>query len=360
MNRLSVNLLGVTFKNPLMPAAGPIVDTLENLLYFNDSSIGGLVTKTISVDAAQVAKPCIVASKHMVYNTELWSEKPHETWVEEILPQLHAVRTKPLVISLGYTAEDAAILIPKLDPFADFFEVSTHYGKDVLGKLVSAITERTDKPLFIKLSPHQEDYLGFIQEALDHGATGVVAVNSVGPGLVVDLQTRSVKLGLSGGQSWISGPAIKPIALNRVAIIRKAFPDLPIIAAGGIASAEDVLEFILAGADLVQMLSSALINGRALYDKIVNDLPKALDRYGFDSIESLRRTPLDLHPKGEGGYPVIDDESCTLCRLCIRICPESALGLEEHIVVDTNRCARCGLCESRCPVDAISGVIHES
>ncbi len=358
MNNLSVKFLGITYANPLMPAAGPIVDTLENLLYFNDSTIGGIVTKTISVEGAQVNKPCIVATKHTVYNTELWSEKHHSEWVEEILPQLKAVLKKPLIVSLGYTAEDAKILVPKLDEFADFFEVSTHYGKDVLGSLVSAICQRTEKPVFIKLSPHETDYLGFVEEAVKHGAKGVVAVNSVGPGMVVDLQTRSVTLGLEGGKSWISGPAIKPIALNRVANIRKAFPDLPIIATGGIATAEDVLEFILAGADLVQMLSSALINGRQVYDKIVADLPKAMAKYEIESIEELRKTTLDLSPKGPGGYPVIDHETCTSCLLCVKVCPEMALSFEEKVLVEPNKCARCGLCQSRCPVNAISGVLR--
>jgi dihydroorotate dehydrogenase (fumarate) len=349
--------MGVTFENPLMPASGPLVDTLENLEYFNNSTIGGLVTKTISVEAAQVPKPCIVATKHMVYNTELWSEKHHSIWLKEILPQLVKVKKKPLFISIGYTAKDAEVLVPKLEPFADFFEVSTHYGKDELGSLVSAITSRTDKPLFIKLSPHVEHYIDFIQTAVDHGAAGVVAVNSVGPGLVIDLNKRAVKLGLSGGQSWISGPAIKPIALNRVMNIRKAFPDLPIISAGGVETAEDVLEFVLAGADLVQMLSSGLIHGRTIYDKIVADLPKMMDKYNIDTLENLRKAELSLEPQGKGGFPEINHETCTSCKLCVRNCPEMALSFTDKVIVDTAKCARCGLCESRCPVEAISGVL---
>lgn len=359
MNRLHVSLLGIDFENPLMPAAGPLVDSLENLLEFNRSSIGALVTKTISVRGASVGKPCIYARRDMVYNTELWSEKPMEAWTDTILPELHRQRTKPLVISLGYTADEVSVVLPRLEAYADFFEVSTHYGKDDLGRLVSAITALTSKPLFIKLSPHQTDFLDFIQIALDHGASGVVAVNSVGPGLVVDLQTRSVTLGLAGGQSWISGPAIKPIALHRVAAIRSAFPDLPLIAAGGITEAADVLEFILAGADLVQMLSGALIHGRGLYDKIVADLPAVMDDYGIESIHALRHHGLSLSPKGPGGHPVIDHARCTLCKRCVAVCPEHALSYDSRILLDPERCVRCGLCESRCPVDAIHGVFHE-
>jgi len=340
-----------------MPASGPLVGTLDNLRFFNDSTTGAVVTKTISVEAARVAKPCIVASKHTVYNTELWSEKPYTAWTEDILPEFMKEKRKPLIVSLGYTAADAEILVPALTEFADFFEVSTHYGKDELRPLVSTIVQHTDKPLFIKLSPHVEDYIGFISEAVKYGARGVVAVNSVGPGTVIDLKRRAVTLGLEGGKSWISGPAIKPIALNRVMNIRRAFPDLPLIATGGVASAEDVLEFILAGADLVQMLSAALINGRRVYDQIIEDLPGAMAGYGIESMESLRKTPLNLEPQGQGGHPVIDHDTCTRCMICVRVCPEQALSLREVITCDTHKCMRCGLCQSRCPVSAIEGVL---
>ncbi|MCK5763355.1 MAG: 4Fe-4S binding protein, partial [Clostridiales bacterium] len=128
-------------------------------------------------------------------------------------------------------------------------------------------------------------------------------------------------------------------------------------ATGGVASAEDVLEFILAGADLVQMLSSAVINGRKIYDEIIDKLPKVMEKYDIESIESLRKTELDIKPQGIGGNPIIDHDKCTKCMLCVRICPEAALSFTDKIEVDKNICMKCGLCESRCPVEAIRGVL---
>ncbi|MBN2897221.1 MAG: 4Fe-4S binding protein [Clostridia bacterium] len=354
---LSIRLLGLTFDNPLLPASGPLVDSLDNLLYFNEHDVGGLVTKTISLDGAQVAKPCIVASRHMVHNTELWSELPHEMWVENILPNLKQDLRKPLIVSVGYTAEDLNILVPKLNPYADFFEVSTHYNRDALKSLVTAICSSTDKPVFIKLSPHIDDYLGFVKDVVDCGASGVVAVNSLGPGVVINLEKRSVTIGIDGGKSWVSGPAIKPVALNRVMNIRKSFPDLPIIACGGVESAKDVIEFMLAGADLVQMLSAALINGRGLYDEIVEHLPKVLETYHFESMEDVRHTSLSYEVVGGGDHPSISDDACVHCGLCVKICPERALSLQKTVIVNKMKCMRCGLCESRCPSKAISGVL---
>jgi dihydroorotate dehydrogenase (fumarate) len=352
-----VKLFGKTFDNPLLPASGPIVGELETLEYFNESLTGGIVTKTISVGGALVKKPCIIATKHCVHNTELWSEYPLDKWSVDILPGLAKNLKKPLIVSVGYTAEDLEIVVPQVEEYADFFEVSTHYGKDKLESLVTSICQLTDKPVFIKLSPHIEDYLDFVEIAVNCGASGIVAINSLGPGVVVDLAKRAVKLGIDGGKSWVSGPSIKPVALNRVANIRKRFPNLSIIACGGVESAEDVLEFILAGADLVQMLSSALMKGRELFDKIVKDLPGAMQKYDIKSIEDLRNTDLLLEPQGRGGYPIVDNDKCTRCGLCTRLCPQMALTLEDEIMLDKEKCINCGLCQSKCPVEAIKGVL---
>ncbi len=354
---LKVNVLGIEFENPLLPASGPIVDNIKSLKFFNDSSIGGIVTKTISIEGALVSKPCIVANDFLVHNTELWSELPLETWVNEILPELKSVLKKPLIVGAGYTSEDFKKSIPLLEEFADFYEVSTHYGKDGLKELVTTICSLTKKPVFIKLSPHVEDYIGFVKIAIDCGASGVVAINSLGPGVIVNLDKKAVTIGIDGGKSWVSGPAIKPVALHRVMSIRKEFPDIPIIACGGVSSAEDVLEFILAGANLVQMMSGALIKGRHLYKRIIDDLPGAMKKYNIRSIQELEKTKLDYEPKGIGHFPVVDNEICILCNRCVDICPEMAMSQDEVIINDKKLCIRCGLCESRCPVKAISEVL---
>jgi len=358
MNRLKTKILGINFNNPLLPASGPSVGSRHSLEFFKESLVGGLVTKTISVKGAEVKKPCIVAKNGIVFNTELWSEHSLEEWLTGILPYIKKDLDKPLIVCAGYTAEDFEITVPKLDPFADIFEVSTHYGKDALASLVSKIVSLTEKPVFVKLSPHVDNYIDFVQIAIDNGARGVVAINSVGPGLVVDLKSKSVLLGMAGGQSWISGPAIKPIALNRVFNIRKHFPDLPIIACGGVENADDVLEFILAGADLVQMLSSALLKGRQRYDEIVEDLEVRMDYYGIETLKDLRNDALIATPLGPGQYPVISHELCNKCMVCIKICPEIAMSMNDQVHNDTDRCIRCGLCESKCSAKAISGVIR--
>lgn len=356
MSRTTVEICGIKFDNPVLPASGPIVEGLENLLSLNELPLGGLVTKTISITGAVVKKPCIVASRHMVFNTELWSEHDLETWLT-ILQKVCEKKTKPLGISVGYTEKDFLGTVPKLSKYADFFEVSTHYNKATLKNLVKSITSLTDKPVFIKMSPHVPDEVAFVETVMSNGASGIVAFNSFGPGAVVDLKARSVLIGNEDGNSWISGPAIKPFALRRIANIRKHFPEVPIIGCGGVESAEDVLEMILAGADLVQMLSGALLHGRNQYRKVVNDLVPVMDRNGIESVESLRQEVLDLSPSGKGNYPSINVDRCTKCGICIRVCPFQAYGEGTNPEFEQAPCIRCGLCQSMCPVHAISGVL---
>ena len=252
-------------------------------------------------------------------------------------------------------------LIPKLDDFADAYEISTHYvGKDLapMEKTMTMLRELTDKPVYMKVSPHFPDPVAFAQMVMEHGGNGIVAINSVGPCMKIDLESRSVPIGNANGQVWLSGPAIKPIALALVNQIKSAVPECEIIGVGGVASAEDVLEFLLAGANAVEILSAALLQGRGLYTKIIEELPSALKKYHFSSIKEVVDTELQIGTgTTEKRTPVFDKEKCVHCGLCEQVCPFFAIGnSEQDISVRKDKCMGCGLCRSRCPRKAISGV----
>lgn len=361
---LSTEFAGIKLKNPLMPASGPLVGDDEKMLYLARLGVGGMVTKTISTKAAEVPRPCIYGTNNYIVNAELWSELPPEKWINEILPKLKKELDLPLVVSAGYTKEDMEILIPQLDKFADAFEISTHYvGKnlDNIAETVRTIRANTDKPIFMKMSPHIPDPVEFAKMVLANGGTGVVAINSLGPTMLIDIENRTNLIGNDKGQVWISGPVIKNLGLALVNTIKTAVPEIPVIGVGGIASADDVIEYLLAGADAVQMLSAALIRGKQLYKTIVDQLPKALEKYGFNSIDEVKKTGLKkkevvFEPK----YPKIDLNKCTFCKLCEMVCPYWAITVDKEnkqVIVDEDKCFGCSLCQSRCPVKAISGVI---
>ncbi len=359
----TVSILNCTFNNPILPASGPLVEGLENLLSLNALSLGGLVTKTISVKGAEVQKPCIVGSKHMLFNSELWSEFPLSYWTFA-LEKMAQAKTKPLGISVGYTVEELQKVVPALSAYADFFEVSTHYTKAGLDEVVKRVVSLTDKPVLIKLSPHVQEDLNFAQTILSHGAAGIVALNSFGPGLVLDLKSRGVLIGNDQGHAWVSGPAIKPFVLERISRLRAAFPEMIIVGCGGVDTAQDALEMVMAGADLVQVLSSALLYGRSHYTRIVEGLAPTMKANHIDSIAELRRQGFSRSRQFQSdGFPCVSTEHCTRCQKCVRVCPFEAYGVSsttDHTIIpvlNRRKCRQCGLCESLCPVSAISGVL---
>jgi dihydroorotate dehydrogenase (fumarate) len=344
-----------------MPASGPLVGSYEKMMAIADFGVGCMVGKTISICGAEVPRPCIIANGNSIMNAELWSEYPLDYWVSEILPLLRRDLDIPLILSVGYTKEDMEVLIPALDKYCDAFEVSTHYvGKDLslIGETVETITNLTEKPVFMKISPHIPDPVAFAKVVEQNGAKGIVAINSLGPTMKIDAAKRKVLVGNEMGEVWTSGPAIKPTALAIINKIKTAMPNFTVIGAGGIESAIDVVEFLLAGADAVQMLSAAMLKGKDLYERILEDLPKVLEKLDFTSVEHVISTPLK---KGEVKYypsfPAADKEKCTLCGICQRVCPYFAITVTDSVLVDCTKCFGCGLCESRCPVKAIGGAI---
>lgn len=354
---LKTSFDGLHLNNPLMPAAGPLVGDAEKLLFLKEAGCGAIVTKTISTKDAHIPKPCIYGDREFIMNSELWSEYPKEKWIYEFLPEFVSKNDgRPLIVSVGYTKEDMKVLIPLLDRFADAFEVSTHYvGTDlsVISETVRTIRSLTKKPIYMKISPHIPNPSGFAKAIKDSGANGVVAVNSLGPTMKIDMMSRSIQYGNDKGFVWTSGPVIKNLALATVYQIKQAEPSLTVIGVGGIATADDVLEFLLAGASAVQMLSAALLKGKQLYAKIIEDLPKALEKYGFSSIEEVIKTGLKNTVKYESSLPTLIVDKCTRCMLCVRVCPYFAIDMKDVITFNPEKCFQCGLCATKCPTKAI-------
>lgn len=352
----------ITLENPLMPASGPLSGDPKKISFLFSQGVGALVSKTISSKAAMVPRPCNIAGNNYFMNTELWSEFSPEVWEKDFFPQIRKL-SKPLFISIGYHKDEIVALINKFEKFADAFEISTHYiekGLDYAGKIVYAAASSTGKPVFIKLDPNIPDPAAFAQMVKDNGGYGVIATNSLGPVYPLNLQKEGSPLGSENGFGWMSGPALKPFSLSVVRRIAQKV-DIPIIGVGGISSAEDVLEYIMAGASAVQLLSAAMMKGKNIYSKIIADIPGTLEKYGYSSFSEIKGKALEKNilPSYEKKIPVINQNNCTMCMLCVNNCPYFALEKDgDKIKVLENECFGCGLCESRCPSKAISGVLY--
>jgi dihydroorotate dehydrogenase (NAD+) catalytic subunit len=208
----------------------------------------------------------------------------------------HLQRARVLVNVVGKTVEDFATVVARLNdiPGKDGFELNVscpnvkagglEFGADprALRDVVTMSRRATELPLFVKLSPTLPDIVTSAMAALEAGANGLTLVNTM-PGMLVDVERRRPILGY--GTGGMSGPALLPIGVLTTWKVYRA-TKAPIIGAGGIASATDALQYILAGACAVEIGTAAMRNPR-LPERVVRDLEKWCGRHGVSGIDTL-------------------------------------------------------------------------
>ena len=355
MADLHVEVCGIEFKNPVLAAAGPPTWCGRAMAACAQGGAGGIVSKTISSAAAQVPEPCMAeVGKASMLNTELWSELPPEQFIEQEYAEAKQTGL-PLIISLGYTADQIAELAPKVRPFADALELSTHYiGEDPAPMIgaIRAAKEAVDVPVFVKLSPLGREMRGAAEAAQAAGADGIAAINSFGPCLGIDVETGLPLMGSEEGYGWLSGRAIKALALRCVFDIARTV-DLPILGVGGVSRGNDAIEMLMVGASAVQVCTVAILRGPSVFGKIAKEMDIWLDSHGYASINDVKG--LTISKLKERSFrtthlpPKVDLERCTGCRLCEISCVYDAITVEEgKAQLDEELCYGCGLCATRC------------
>ncbi|MBC8016126.1 MAG: 4Fe-4S binding protein [Sporomusaceae bacterium] len=357
MAKLSVTICGIEFVNPVMPAAGPPVKDGAMCQAAARGGAGGIVTKTISVKAADVPRPCMAEVKGGFLNTELWSELSKEQWLEKEY-KLAQETGLPLLIGLGYTADQISELAPLVAPYAAALELSTHYVGNDISPIIDALKaakRAVDIPVFMKMSPHPN--IQEIAKAMeDAGADGLVMINSFGPCFGIDLETGLPLMGSKEGYGWLSGAAIKPLALRCIYDAARVV-NIPIIGVGGVTNGRDVAEMFMAGASAVQVCTEAILKGPTIYGKIVRELNDFLDSHGYASVEEIKGLTIRKMAEKERNslvsIPEVDSKKCTLCGLCEISCAYEAISRSKELQIDQEKCFRCGLCVSRCKQKAL-------
>ncbi|MEM4769893.1 MAG: 4Fe-4S binding protein [Desulfurococcaceae archaeon] len=396
---LTVEIAGIRLKNPLMNAACPISRDFESVKLLVDNDVGGVVAKTISVVPAIVPRPTMgvvdrglgrfhvlrtvkpgevqvvsvdAGNSRFIYavlNAELWSDIPAEHYLEREYPVMvkycreHGVA---LFASIGYKPEELALLGPKVEKAGvDAIEFSTHYiGRDYkpIVEAAKALRESVSIPIFAKLSPFTPNIPELVKELESVGVDGLVATNTIGPALSIDVETGLPIVGGPGGYGWMSGPALKPLALAIVAEIAKN-TKLPVIGVGGIFRGVDVVEYFMVGASAVQICTAALIEGPGVFKRILRELEDWLKRHGYSSILDIKGMSLKyLKPEPLRTWalpPRVDEKRCIGCGFCQQVCNYNAIHFETGkqgrrvAVVDLTKCYGCGLCTTVCPTRAI-------
>lgn len=292
---LSVSLPGLNLKNPIIPASGTFAYGREFAMLYDLSVLGGFVTKSVTLDARLGnAQPRIGEAPSGMLNAIGLENKGVEFVRLREVPFLEKQNTEVIVSVAGSSPQEYGEVVSHLlgVDCIKAFELNVScpnvsnggmaIGTDpeTAAMTVRIVKQIADKPIYVKLSPNVTDIVKIAQAVEQAGADGLVLINTL-MGLRMDLRTARPLLGnVTGG---LSGPAIKPIALRMVYQVAQNV-NIPIIGCGGISSAEDVLEFLYAGASAVEVGTANLIDPWAC-PKIIEELPNVLAKYRLNSVQ---------------------------------------------------------------------------
>lgn len=299
MGRLSVNLCGIELDNPVIPASGTFGYGWEFAELYDINCLGTFSFKGTTKDPRfGNPTPRIAECTAGMINAVGLQNPGVEKVISEELPKLKKVFHKPVMANVsGFSVEDYAYTCEKLDKEEQvgWLEVNIScpnvhggglaFGTDPVAaaSVVSAVKKVTTKPVIVKLSPNVTDITAIAKACEDAGADGISLINTL-LGMRIDLKRRKpVIANVMGG---FSGPAILPVALRMVWQVSHAVK-VPVVGMGGVSSAEDVLEMMMAGATAVEIGAANLTDPFVCRD-IVRDLPEVMDKYGIEDLRGLR------------------------------------------------------------------------
>ncbi|NLE44438.1 MAG: 4Fe-4S binding protein [Chloroflexi bacterium] len=355
MADLSVDLCGAPLSNPLVLASGPLGWCASSISAAFDAGFGAVVTKTIRRDVAVNPMPHIHSlGRGSLLNCEGWSDLPAECWIEQELPSLARRARGVLIASTGHTpAEVVELAGPLAAAGADLLELVSYRAEDV-APMVDAARSVASVPILVKVNAHWPDLIDVVGAALSAGASGVTAIDSIGPALAIDVETGCPALHSLG---WLSGEGIRPVAVAAVARIALSY-GVPIVATGGVARAEDVIEMTMAGATAVGVHTAPLLRGVDWVGRVLARLDVWLDSHQWNTLAAVKGAALPC--LGEAPATRLsfsyDADRCTRCRSCVTCCAYGARTLSPSggMAVCEALCRFCGLCTSVCPTGALT------
>lgn len=297
---LSVELAGIKLKNPVLTASGTFGYGEEYAEFVDLNKLGGVIVKGISLKPLSGNPPPRIWETPSGMLNAIGLENPGiDVFLRDKLPFLRQFDTKVIVNIFGYTVEEYAALAERLDDAEGIAGLEVNiscpnvkaggmvFGTDpaTTHELLAAVRSRTKLPIFAKLSPNVTDVTAFARVARDAGCDGLSLINTL-LGMAIDVRTGRPRLAnCTGG---LSGPAIRPVAVRMVWQTAKCVA-LPIIGMGGIMTAEDALEFIIAGASAVAVGTANFLNPRATLD-VLSGIEDILALRGAGRIGDLRGT----------------------------------------------------------------------
>lgn len=293
-----INLLGIEIDNPVIPASGTFGYGYEFADLYDINVLGTFSFKGTTKDARfGNATPRIAECASGMLNSVGLQNPGVEKVIAEELPRLKKVFDKKVMANVsGFSVDDYVYTCEKLDKEEQvgWLEVNVScpnvhgggmsFGTDTnaVSSVVKAVKAVTTKPVIVKLSPNVTDIVSIAKACEDSGADGVSLINTM-LGMRINLKTKKPLLAnVTGG---LSGPAVFPVAVRMVYQVAKAVK-IPVIGMGGVTTADDVIEMMLAGATAVEVGAANLVNPYASKE-IIENLPMAMEKYKINSLKEI-------------------------------------------------------------------------
>lgn len=290
INPLKMTLPGLDLKNPVMPASGCFGFGQEYGEYYDLSRLGALMVKAVTWEPRRGnAMPRLAETPAGMLNA-IGLQNPGIAGVEKELAWLEQFDLPIIANVAGYSVEEYVAVARRISqvPNVHALEINIScpnvkeggiaFGQDpqVAKELTKKIKAVSEKPVYMKLSPNVTDIRLMARAVEEGGADGITMINTL-VGMRLDLRTGMPVL--ANGTGGLSGPAVKPVAIRMIHEVYRTVK-IPIIGMGGISSAEDVLEFLYAGASAVAV-GTANFSDPYACPRIIEELPKVLKKYGF-------------------------------------------------------------------------------
>ena len=300
---LSVNICGVEMKNPVTVASGTFGSGMEYSDFVDLSRLGAVTTKGVAnVPWPGNPTPRIAEVYGGMLNAIGLQNPGIDTFVERDLKFLKNYDTKVIVNVCGRSVQDYVEVVERLGDCdeVDLLEINVScpnvkeggiaFGVDpkALENITKEVKAKAKQPVIMKLSPNVSDIAEMARAAVSGGSDALSLINTL-TGMKIDINRRTFAIANKTG--GMSGPAVKPVAVRMVYQVASAV-DVPIIGMGGISTAEDALEFIMAGATMVSVGTANFANPMVTLD-IIDGIEKFMEERGIKSLDEIRGCVLD-------------------------------------------------------------------
>jgi len=295
--KLAIDLTGIKLKNPTILASGFLGVTKASLKNIINHGAGGVVTKSISPLPREGHKAPIVITYEAGMLNAVGYSNPGADKAKEEFSKIKEIGAPAILSIIGQELDDfravweklkgcgfEAIEIPLSCPHTPGYgTMGGQHTPEMAEKITRTIKEAADVPVYIKLSPN-ENIVSVAKAAESAGADAIVAGNSMGPGMIIDIKTKTPILGF--GMGGVSGPALRPIAVRCVFDLYKTVT-IPIIGCGGVGSGRDLIEMMMAGAAAVELGTAIYERGPGVFQKICAEAEAFLVENGYGSITEV-------------------------------------------------------------------------